>query len=430
MTSFGDALLAFFLFGVVNVFILSRIATTIAPAERPFLMRVYRWTLFLRAALAVFLNAYSGETGFADMFWGDSGTYDWGGFMLAMKWQGVPVVLPPVLSSASGYGFYYVVGFIYYIFGQNQLLVQLLNGTMGSLTVLLIYAIAKRLFDVPTARWAAKFTAFFPAMVFWSGAMYKDPAIQLCVAVCIYCVVRLNERFALKFFIFFVAAALALMTFRFYVCYIVVITTLGTFLLTQRRGMFESLLVQAFFISVFLGAFAFGVSRERLDQQRTLLDVGRIKITREDQANLGQSSFGVGFDVTTPAGALATLPVGITYLLFAPFPWAIRGVRQLLTLPEMLVWYWLMPSLFRGLRYTLKNRFKPALPILAFAAALTLTYALSQGNVGTAYRQRTQITMFFFIFMGAGLVEKERQRATRSTPTAWASTVPRAPLTR
>jgi hypothetical protein len=29
-----------------------------------------------------------------------------------------------------------------------------------------------------------------------------------------------------------------------------------------------------------------------------------------------------------------------------------------------------------------------------------------QGNVGTSYRQRTQVTMFFFIFMGAGLVEK------------------------
>jgi hypothetical protein len=34
-----------------------------------------------------------------------------------------------------------------------------------------------------------------------------------------------------------------------------------------------------------------------------------------------------------------------------------------------------------------------------------------QGNVGTAYRQRTQITMFFFIFMGVGIAERRRQRA-------------------
>jgi hypothetical protein len=425
VTSFGDGLIAFILFALLNVFILSRIGATAAPTERPFLLRVYRWTLFLRVILALFLNVYSGETSFADMFWGDSSTYDWGGSILAMKWEGTPVVLPPVLASASGYGFYYVVGFIYYVFGRNQLLVQLLNGTLGSLTVLVIYAIARRLFDVEVARWSARFTAFFPAMVFWSGAMYKDPAIQFCIAVCIYCVLRLNEKFALKFLVFFIAAALALMTFRFYVCYIVVITTLSTFLLTQRRGILESFFVQIIFVGLFLGAFAFGVSRERLDQQRSLMNVGRITITREDQANLGQSAYGVGFDVSTPAGALAALPVGVTYLLFAPFPWAIRGVRQLLTLPEMLVWYWLMPSLVRGLRYTFRTKFRQSLPILAFTTALTLTYALSQGNVGTAYRQRTQITMFFFIFMGAGLVEKQRRQALPAPPrNAWAATVP------
>jgi hypothetical protein len=32
--------------------------------------------------------------------------------------------------------------------------------------------------------------------------------------------------------------------------------------------------------------------------------------------------------------------------------------------------------------------------------------------VGTAYRQRTQVTMFFFVFMGVGIVQR-RRRAVR-----------------
>ena len=36
---------------------------------------------------------------------------------------------------------------VYYLFGRNQLLVQFLNGALGALTVLVIYAIAARLFD-------------------------------------------------------------------------------------------------------------------------------------------------------------------------------------------------------------------------------------------------------------------------------------------
>jgi hypothetical protein len=38
-----------------------------------------------------------------------------------------------------------------------------------------------------------------------------------------------------------------------------------------------------------------------------------------------------------------------------------------------------------------------------------------QGNVGTAYRQRTQVTMFFFIFMAVGIVEKRREREMLGT---------------
>jgi hypothetical protein len=89
----------------------------------------------------------------------------------------------------------------------------------------------------------------------------------------------------------------------------------------------------------------------------------------------------------------------------------VRGVRQLLTVPETLVWYALWPALLRGLLLTVRHRFRPSLPILVFAASLTLAYAVFQGNVGTAYRQRTQVTMFYFIFMAAGVVHRRRAQA-------------------
>jgi hypothetical protein len=113
--------------------------------------------------------------------------------------------------------------------------------------------------------------------------------------------------------------------------------------------------------------------------------------------------------VTTTGGALQALPVGLVYLLFAPFPWAIGSMRQLLTLPETLVWYALMPAFARGLLHSIRHRLRDILPILVFTVTLTLAYALMQGNVGTAYRQRTQVTMFFFVFMGVGIVERQRR---------------------
>jgi hypothetical protein len=200
------------------------------------------------------------------------------------------------------------------------------------------------------------------------------------------------------------------------------LAALATFLFGQRRGAARMLGTYTLLIGALFGALNFAVKRETLERQATYMTLDRLQTTREDQATYGKSGFGREYDVSTPTGALTALPTGLMYLLFAPFPWAVSGLRQALVLPETLVWYALMPAFARGLVYTVRYRLRNALPILVFAATLTVAYALMQGNIGTAYRQRTQITMFFFIFMGVGLAERRRQREARAavaTPTAW-----------
>ena len=106
-------------------------------------------------------------------------------------------------------------------------------------------------------------------------------------------------------------------------------------------------------------------------------------------------------------------------------PWAIAGTRQALVLPEMLVWYGLMPAFVGGLLHAIRRQLGDILPILVFAVTLTLAYALMQGNIGTAYRQRSQVTMFFFLFMGVGLVERANQKALRAGKRVMKPALPR-----
>jgi 4-amino-4-deoxy-L-arabinose transferase-like glycosyltransferase len=416
VTGLLDCLLAALLATVLNTVVLFQIRARAESSEAHFLLRVYAWAILIRCSLAIALNIFVTNSAFAAAFWGDSGSYDIGGFQLALKWSGEPVLSPLTSMTISGYGWVYFVGAVYSVFGRNQLLVQFLNGLIGSVTMLVIYAIAARLFDRAVARWAALFMAFFPQMVFWSTGMYKDPATQLCIAISMYAVLRLRERLSVGMIGIFVVAELALTTLRFYIAYFVAFAALATFLFAQRRGMVRLLITYGVLLGTLLGAFNVAVRRETLERQASYMTLDRLQTTREDQAMWGQSGFGQEYDVSTPIGALAALPTGLVYLLFAPFPWAVSGLRQALVLPETLVWYALMPAFARGLLYAAKNRFRAALPILVFAASLTAAYALMQGNVGTAYRQRTQITMFFFIFMGVGLVERRRQRAPGAIP--------------
>jgi hypothetical protein len=124
----------------------------------------------------------------------------------------------------------------------------------------------------------------------------------------------------------------------------------------------------------------------------------------------------------------------MAYLLFAPFPWQLASLRQSITLPEMLAWWAAFPLLVMGIWFTVKYRLRQALPILLFTTMLTLAYSIFQGNVGTAYRQRSQILVFYFIFVAVGAVlvmerreNRKRQRQAERQAALAAALAPRRP---
>jgi Ca2+/Na+ antiporter len=88
----------------------------------------------------------------------------------------------------------------------------------------------------------------------------------------------------------------------------------------------------------------------------------------------------------------------------------------MITLPEMVVWWLSIPLLVLGLWFTLKHRLREVAPILIFTTLLTLTYSILMGNVGTAYRQRAQLLVFYFIFVGIGfvLIKEKREEKARA----------------
>ena len=88
--------------------------------------------------------------------------------------------------------------------------------------------------------------------------------------------------------------------------------------------------------------------------------------------------------------------------MLPPFPWEVSSLRQLITLPEVLLWWAMMPLLAYGMWWAIRHKLRSALPAMIFTLMLTLAYSIFQGNVGTAYRQRTQIQVFLFIFIAVG----------------------------
>lgn len=84
------------------------------------------------------------------------------------------------------------------------------------------------------------------------------------------------------------------------------------------------------------------------------------------------------------------LPRGLAYALLAPFPWELGRPLDLLTLPEMLVWYLVVIVAAVG-SWTMRRRWRSLAPLVLYVAQIVAILALAEGNWGTLFRHRSMI---------------------------------------
>jgi hypothetical protein len=382
-------------------------ATKDSKARR-FLMRLAIAAFAVRLLMGTTLIA----TGANWFFGGDFGTYHLIGIDLTREWSGEREMSVAVKqrylggSSAKTHGsragYYYFVGALYFTFGVSLYVTMAVMSLFGALSATLVYLIGRDMFDERIGRWAAALTAFFPSIVLWTCQGYKDGLIVFCLLLAYRCTQRLQVQLAATPMLGLVGAMWSVYQVRGYIFYVAV----GPILLALSNR--RSSDAKAFYNQLFgllilgVGLIASGLGNNLLTQMQEV-NLKEVHAVRSGLANEANSGIDKDADISTPAKALVYLPKGVSYFLLAPFPWQMTKVSQAITFPEMLVWWSLVPSVVVGIRRALRERLSESSGILLFLMALTLVYGLSQGNVGTAYRMRAQLLVFYFIFASAGI---------------------------
>ena len=373
--------------------------------HRGFLLRIFAAGLIIRVLVGTIIFFFNLQ----DFFGGDAVTYDAFGEMTLKFWQGethLSYILERFSKGGPGWGMIYMVAAVYFLIGRNPLAIQFINAVVGAATAPVIFLCAQHIYqNARVSRTAGLFVAFYPSLVLWSSQGLKDGPIIFLLAVIMLSTLKLGSRFNIKFLLLLIASMLCILTLRFYIFYMVVVAIAGSFIIGMRAVTAQSFMRQ--FLTVIVMGLAltyFGVLRLGSSELETYGNLEQLDLSRRDQAQTASSGFGKDVDVSTTSGALSMIPIGISYLLFAPFPWQLASVRQSITLPEMIVWWVSFPLLVLGLWFTIKYRLRNTLPILIFTIMLTLAYSIFQGNVGTAYRQRAQLLIFYFIFVAVGFV--------------------------
>ncbi len=387
--------------------------------EREFLVTVFLVALALRMAFGVIVQVFD----LRDFFGPDAMGYDRDAAHLLDVWMGRAELTGTLRfqndpGSGSFWGMYYLTASIYYLLGHNIFAAQSFCAVIGAATAPMVYYCSKTVYNnIKAAKFAAIAVAVFPSFVVWSGQLLKDGLMIFLLVTIVTLVLQLQKKFNYYSLAVLLFSLVGILSLRFYVFYMVAVAVVGSFLIgvtNSNRSILRNTVILAL---LGLSLTYLGVGKRASVEYEIFGNLDRVQNSRLDLAQSANSGFNEDSDVSTAEGALSAIPEGFLYLYFAPFPWLADNLRQAITIPEVLAWWATMPFLVLGLIYTIKNRLRNAFPILIFTLLLTLAYSIFQGNVGTAYRQRTQLQVFLFILIGVGWTvyneRKENERILR-----------------
>lgn len=385
-------------FSFLTIFLIRRFAED----DRDILVNVFLMALIVRICFGLFIFL-SGSQSF---FGGDAETYNSLGQRLVDLWfhNADPAdwwSRRAASTSDAGWGMSYLVGAIYTITGSSILIAQSFCAVIGAATAPMVYFCAQKVFNNRrVSKVTAISVALFPSFIVWSSQLMKDGLIIFLLVVVMTMVLQLQKKFSLLAVSILVLSMFGILSLRFYIFYMVAVAVAGSFVVGLGQSGSSIFRRIAAVILIGLGLTYFGVLRDTTQIER-YANLEMVQRSRQDLAS-SESGFAEEVDVSTTEGAITTIPVGLVFLMLAPFPWQVTNFRQAITLPEILLWWGIIPLVISGSWYTIRHRLREAIPIIIFTVTLTLVYSVFQGNVGTAYRQRTQIQVFLFMFAGVG----------------------------
>jgi hypothetical protein len=315
---------------------------------------------------------------------------------------------------------FFVSKIFYYIDVPSQISIAFVNCFMNAMTAVVVYKIAREFFSEKGSLLAAGAVVIFPGYLMWSALTIKETWLILFEITTFFTLWRaVRDRSVIYAALTFGLIVLVL-GFRFYVAWVLVAACLLSALcLRSPRPAVTAAKAVGSFLLLFI--IASGVGLVHIDiggivmKQMAEFETFRTAISSGTGPRSGTNTgVELPYDPTTPFGLVMLLLVGATYLLLSPFPWQMSG-KQLLTLPDVLLWWGLVFFfIIPGIRYTWHRNQGLLISLLAFIMPLILLYSMVFGNIGLAYRQRAQLMPFLLVFAAAGYDARDRRRRTQT----------------
>lgn len=304
---------------------------------------------------------------------------------------------------------------LYELFGVHQLVGQLLVGLLGAVTAALTTRLAMELTSKRWAILAGLIVALLPSQVVWSSLILKDPMVWMCLAGMAVTIAVAGRSSGLRLLALGLVAG-GLLVVLGYLRFQTMVVAAWALMLAAVVGPRVGRIPRvggAIALGVLIPWLAFSLgpagvlvvnSTPPPSQQRALSAQGaNSPIAGSDLGDQGELRADIGH-----------LPTGLSAMLIQPYPWRAGGSVYLnLARIQDLIWYPLLLLAFVGLVMLRRRHLRVmAFPVIAGGTILIL-YALTEGNLGTAFRHRGEFEWVIALLAGFGLLQLVSRRAQR-----------------
>lgn len=343
---------------------------------------------------------------------------------VAAQWSEAGVASIVQNFGSGAYLYAWLISIVFFLAGQGELLIQVINVIFGTLIVWNVFRITALVGSKSSAVKASWVATFFPTLILYSAVTMREAIlVYLFTAGCIFLVKWVSNRKTTEIiksiFLLFLAASLHTGLFA---AVLVGLMFFGLYGISRSSGRYRVINIIVFlavagvFLIVVIKS-GWGLNKlSRFDNGLSLDAVGVIQA----RAARGRASYLSGFTIHGFGDFVWQMPIRLIFFLLSPFPWMISSKSDLIGVLDAMLYWGLLILIMRKHRSLMKAIAQKHLIIMVFA--VSIVFALPTSNYGTALRHRAKVVPLLIVL---AFHEDRKQNPIRNSLFLLESSAPR-----
>lgn len=331
-----------------------------------------------------------------------------------------------------------IIGYVYALTIPNMLIGQLFNAWLVALLIIFVYLIVREIGGTEKQSFLTGLIAcIYPSLAFYGSLLLKDALVVLLSMMGLLMMIKIMRNFSIfKFSVFFIILT-SLIHFRFYVGYALMFGFIISWFLVSSFNLKKRIIYGIIIVFILgfppqiLGSGYYGSAnlKKYLNPEKitfykevvyappskevvyappvkSQVTISQTNPTVSDPTNSrpgSGSSISIKTGFENPFTFIKNTFLSFVYAFIGPFPWQLELHKYLFVLPEMIIWYFLLFFIVKGILKSIKKKNKIVVPLIIFSIFVMGVLSVFMSNFGIITRLRMPVFLALLCLFPLGL---------------------------